>query len=231
MSELFAKNLFDLSSFLHASLFADEGYAWDALKRLEGYFKTLKLGVIEGEVSPNAFLVDKHSISIGKGTIVEPGAYIKGPCVIGKDSTVRHGAYVRGNLLAGNKCVIGHDSELKNAILFDGAHAPHFAYVGDSILGNHVNLGAGTVLANLRFDGKEVVVHHEGKTYPTGLRKLGAILGDNAETGCNSVTNPGTIFGKYARCWPASNVGGIIPAYAIARNKESCEVILGSPER
>lgn len=215
MKELFANSLFDLSSFQHASLFAHEGYVWEALKNLESYIKTLNLGAIEGDVHPGAYLVDKHLISIGKGSVVEPGAYIKGPCFIGNDCVVRHGAYVRGNLLTGNKCVIGHDSELKNSIMFDGAHAPHFAYVGDSILGNRVNLGAGTILANLRFDGKGVVVRCEGQVYPTGMRKLGAILGDDAETGCNSVSNPGTIFGKGARCWPTSNPTGIIPAGTI----------------
>lgn len=207
MNELSAKSLFDLSTYQHAKLFAGHEYVWEALKHLEEYLKTLKLGVIEGEVLPGAFLVDNHLISIGKGSVVEPGAYIKGPCFIGKDCVVRHGAYIRGNLLTGNKCVIGHASEIKNAIFLDGAHAPHFNYVGDSILGNRVNLGAGTVLANLRFDRKEVVVNIGGQKYSTGLRKLGAILGDDSETGCNSVTNPGTIFAKKTRCLPVSSVG------------------------
>lgn len=223
MHKLFVENFFDLSSFRHASLFARDEFVWEAIKRLESYIKTVKLGVIDGEIDKGAYLVDKHLISIGKGTIVEPGAYIRGPCYIGKNCTVRHGAYIRGNVLTGDNCIIGHDSELKSAIMLDHAHAPHFAYVGDSILGNRVNLGAGTILANLRFDGQDIVVRCDGKSYPTGLRKMGAILGDDVQTGCHTVANPGAILGKNARSWPGSNVQGVIPANGVVRNTETCD--------
>ncbi len=129
------------------------------------------------------------NIHIGEGTVVEPGALIKGPTIIGKNTEVRQGAYIRGNCLIGNRCVVGHTTEMKSSIMMDGAKAGHFAYIGDSILGNNVNLGAGTKLANFKIVEMDIRLRIEGKVYKTGLRKLGAILGDNVETGCNSVIN------------------------------------------
>jgi carbonic anhydrase/acetyltransferase-like protein (isoleucine patch superfamily) len=145
-------------------------------------------------ILPGAFLFD-DKIIIGSGTIVEPGALIKGPVVIGNDSEVRQGAYVRGDCLVGNKCLVGHTTEIKGSIMLDGAKAGHFAYIGDSILGKDVNLGAGTKLANLKMIPGSVIITADRKRYKTGRRKLGAILGDRTETGCNSVTAPGTLIG------------------------------------
>lgn len=135
-----------------------------------------------------------EEIKIGKGVLVETGACVQGPTVLGDGTQVRHGAYIRGGCFAGERCVIGHATEVKNAIFMDGAKAGHFAYVGDSILGREVNLGAGTKLANLKFKGN-VTVKVETETIDTGLRKFGAILGDFVQTGCNSVCNPGTVVG------------------------------------
>ncbi|MFO7760876.1 MAG: hypothetical protein ACQES8_07570 [Thermodesulfobacteriota bacterium] len=135
-------------------------------------------------------------ISIGKGTLVEPGAFLQSPSIIGNNTEVRQGAYIRGYCLAGSRCVIGHTTEVKHSILLDGAKAGHFAYLGDSILGNEVNLGAGTKLANLRFLPGNIQIKAEEKDLDTGLRKCGAIVGDYSQTGCNSVTNPGTLLGK-----------------------------------
>jgi NDP-sugar pyrophosphorylase family protein len=145
-------------------------------------------------ILPGAFLFNEKII-IGPGTIVEPGAFIKGPAVIGAHSEIRQGAYIRGDCLVGNRCVIGHTTEMKGSILLDGAKAAHFAYVGDSILGRDVNLGAGTKLANLKMIPGSIAVTVDTKRYDTGRRKLGAILGDHTETGCNSVTSPGTLIG------------------------------------
>ena len=131
-------------------------------------------------------------IRIGKGVLIEPGAYIKSPTIIGDQTEIRHGAYIRGHCLIGENCVVGHVTEVKHTIFMNGAKAGHFAYLGDSILGNQVNLGAGTKLANLRFIKGEVIISSPEGPVKTGLRKLGAILGDNVQTGCNSVTNPGT---------------------------------------
>jgi NDP-sugar pyrophosphorylase family protein len=204
------QDFFDLQSYSHRALFANTTFVWEALKRLKSYLAGLSLGKIEVEIPLGAFLINPESISIGKGSVVEPGAYIKGPCVIGERCSIRQGAYIRGDLVTGNDCVIGHTTELKHAIFLDGVHAAHFAYVGDSILGQRVNLGAGTKCANLRLDGQEVIVHHEGRRYATGMRKFGAILGDGAQTGCNAVTNPGTLFGPGVLCYPCLNVGGVI---------------------
>ena len=217
--DLNARAFFDLSAFAHALLFKEGEPVWEALKRLESYLKSLPMGVIEGQVDSGAYLVNPAEISIGPGTVVEAGAYIRGPCVIGANCQIRHGAYIRGQLLAGNGCVIGHATEVKHAIFFDGAQAGHFAYVGDSILGNHVNLGAGTKCANLRLDNAEVTIRIDSERIKTGLRKFGAIIGDHGELGCNSVTNPGTIMGKSCRLFPCMNTGGFIPAGSTVRSE------------
>jgi bifunctional N-acetylglucosamine-1-phosphate-uridyltransferase/glucosamine-1-phosphate-acetyltransferase GlmU-like protein len=162
-----------------------------------------------------AILFDPH-ICVGEGAVVEPGALIKGPAIIGNNTEIRQGAYVRGNCLFGNRCVVGHSTEVKTSILLDGAKAGHFAYIGDSILGNNVNLGAGTKLANLKIVDVEMKIRVESRTYPTGLKKLGAILGDHVETGCNSVTSPGTLLGKASLVYPCVNVpGGFYPSRSV----------------
>jgi NDP-sugar pyrophosphorylase family protein len=160
-------------------------------------------------------------ISIGKGSVVEPGALIKGPTIIGNQTEVRQGAYLRGNSLIGDRCVVGHTTEVKHSIMLDDAKAGHFAYIGDSILGNHVNLGAGTKLANLKIVNVKMKLRVEGKIYETGLRKLGAIIGDYTETGCNSVTSPGTLLGKASLVYPCVNVpGGFYPERSVIAIKE-----------
>lgn len=217
MKELKADYFFDLVNFKHRELFDGEMYVWEVLNQLEDYLRTLPLGEIQTEVPQGAFIIEASSIYVGEGTIIEPGAYIKGPCYIGKNCVVRHGAYIRGNVLAGDGCVIGHDTELKNTIMLDHAHAAHFAYAGDSILGNRVNLGAGTKCANLKLDNTKVNVHFEGRKIATHLRKLGAILGDNTQIGCNVVTNPGTLMGKEVCCYPCVNVGGFIPSHSLIK--------------
>jgi len=157
-------------------------------------------------------------IEIGRGVIVEPGALIKGPCIVGDQSEVRQGAYVRGNCFIGRGCVVGHTTELKGAIMLDGAKAGHFAYLGDSVLGHEVNLGAGTKLANLKLRGKSVKIKIENEVIDTGLRKLGAILGDGVQTGCNTVTNPGTLLGPETLVLPNTTAGpGLFPARSILR--------------
>jgi len=169
----------------------------------------LKGEVLEGAsvILPGAYLFD-DKIIIGSGTVVEPGALIKGPAVIGDNTEVRQGAYIRGDCLIGNGCVVGHTTEMKNSIMLDGAKAGHFAYIGDSILGNDVNLGAGTKLANLKIIRGSIKVRFDGKIHDTNRRKLGAILGDRTETGCNSVTSPGTLMGPDSIVYPGISVAG-----------------------
>ena len=156
---------------------------------------------------PGAYLFDDRII-IGAGTVVESGALIKGPTVLGSYSEVRQGAYMRGNCLIGNHCVVGHVTETKSSIMLDGSKAGHFAYIGDSILGRNVNLGAGTKLANLKIIRGAIKIAHNGKYYDTNRRKLGAILGDRTETGCNSVTSPGTLMGPGSIVYPGISVAG-----------------------
>ena len=147
-----------------------------------------------------------QDIFVGPGSVVEPGALIKGPTIIGGYCEVRQGAYIRGDCLVGDHCVVGHTTEIKHSVMLDGAKAGHFAYIGDSILGNRTNLGAGTKLANLKIVDSPVSVKVDGKRYDTGLRKFGAVIGDETETGCNSVTNPGTVLGRRCLVYPGVSV-------------------------
>jgi NDP-sugar pyrophosphorylase family protein len=208
MKRLSPEFFFDLVDFKHQALFLETEYVFEALKKIEIYLKEKSLGKIEGVVEMGATLINPELISIGQGYVVEDGSYIVGPCLIGEACEIRHGAYLRGGVITGDRCVIGHATEVKNSIFLNGAKASHFAYVGDSILGKECNLGAGTKLANLRLDKKEIFISFEGEKIATGLRKLGAIIGDYAQTGCNSVTNPGTFMGKGKICFPCENISG-----------------------
>ncbi len=166
-------------------------------------------------ILPGAYL-SNDKIIIGPGTIVEPGAFIKGPVIIGNHSEIRQGAYIRGDCIVGDRCVVGHTTEVKGSILLNGAKAAHFAYVGDSILGKDVNLGAGTKLANLKMIPGSITVTVDKKRYDTGRRKLGAILGDHTETGCNSVASPGTLMGPDSIVYSGVAVpGGYYPSRTV----------------
>ena len=211
---------FDTAHCPFAEIFDEARPVWEALKKIRAWLKKQKLGQIEGEVSSSAFLVNPEEIYIGKGAVVEPGAYLKGPLWIGEGATIRHGAYLRGDLIAGDKVVIGHDTEVKQAIFLTGAHAAHFAYVGDSILGRDVNLGAGVKLANLRLNGQEISV----AGISTGLRKFGAVIGDGTQVGCNAVLNPGTLVGRGSDIFPLVNVSGLIPARSRVTSHLSVEI-------
>lgn len=176
-------------------------------------------------IMPGVYLYDDRII-LGAGTIAEPGALIKGPFVAGKNTEIRQGAYVRGDCLVGSNCVVGHATETKSCIMLDGAKAGHFAYLGDSILGRNVNLGAGTKLANLRMLPGTVAVSVERKKHDTGRRKLGAILGDGTEMGCNSVASPGTLLGPGSMVYPCVAVpAGCYPAKTfITPGKDSVKI-------
>ncbi len=166
--------------------------------------------VIKGMVDPGAII--RGPVYIADGATVEPTAFIQGPCYIGPAAEVRHGAYIRGNVYVGAKAVVGHASELKGSVLFDHAKAAHFAYVGDSILGHDVNLGAGTRLANLKLRGNEVRIKHPttGAVVGSGLRKFGAIMGDRAATGCNAVLSPGTLLMPGTSVFPCVHYHGTL---------------------
>lgn len=202
---------FDFSHFEHSTLFHNDPFPWLVLQQLTEYLNGQPLGILKGIISPAAYLVNPERISIGEGSIIEPGAYIQGPCIIGKHCVVRHGAYIRGNVLTGDGCVIGHDTEVKHSIFLNQAHAAHFAYVGDSILGNEINLGAGTICANLKLDQSPIILRIQEQGIQTQMRKLGAIIGDKTQVGCNTVCNPGTLLGKEVLCNPCLNIQGFIP--------------------
>lgn len=210
MQNLGTNHFFDLSQFAHAALFDGCEYVWQALDKIKEYLRTYPLGKIEAEEQRGAYLVNPSQISIGEGTIIEPGAYIKGPCIIGKNCHIRHGAYIRGDCIIGDSCVIGHTTEIKHSIILNHSNAAHFAYLGDTILGSHVNLGAGVKCANLRLDGKQIMIRIEDQKIATNRRKFGAIVGDHSEIGCNSVLNPGTLLGKNVQAYPSLNFGGYI---------------------
>lgn len=218
------ENFFDLHDFSHREIFEDLEYVWDALKRLADYIQDVITPSIEGSVMNGAYLIGDQ-IQIGPGSIVEPGAYISGPTIIGENTVVRNGAYIRGNVLIGDECVVGHTSELKGAILLNQSGAPHFNYVGDSILGNHVNLGAGTKLSNLKILKGSVKVKIGDTVYDSKLRKFGAILGDRAETGCNSVLNPGTLIGPDSLVYPNATVSGYVPPNSIVKLRQTLEIV------
>lgn len=228
MDTLKPQYFFDLSSFQHKDIFNNIQFVWEVLPKIGSYLKSQQLGKIEIEIPKQTYLINPELISIGEGSVVEPGAYIKGPCIIGKNCTIRHGAYIRGDLLAGDHCVIGHDTEVKNALFLNHAHAAHFAYVGDTILGNRVNLGAGTVCANLRLDKGLVKVAVDGKHFNTQLKKFGAVIGDDSQTGCNSVTNPGTLLGKNVFSYPCTNLGGFISSDHVVQVEHTLKLSKGT---
>ncbi|HTB84751.1 MAG TPA: DapH/DapD/GlmU-related protein [Candidatus Sulfotelmatobacter sp.] len=218
--------LFDLAQTGHAALFDGCQFAWDALKKIEPYLvKVTKQN--PPPRFPGATIGDR--VIIGAGTTVEPGAMIKGPAIIGKNCQIRHNAYIRENVIIGDGCVVGNSSELKNALLFNGAQVPHFNYIGDSILGHKAHTGAGVICSNLKSLPGHVTVVIEGKPLGTGLRKFGALIGDGAEVGCNSVLNPGSILGRGAIIYPGVNWRGFLPANNIAKNKAEIEVVVKRP--
>jgi NDP-sugar pyrophosphorylase family protein len=222
-----AADLFDLTQTEHASIFDGCNYAWEALKKIEPY-----LAKITRQNPPPRFpgATIGERVIIGTGTVVEPGALIKGPAIIGQNCQIRHNAYIRENVIIGDGCVVGNASELKNALLFNGAQVPHYNYIGDSILGHKAHTGAGVICSNLKsLPGNVIVMPKASPSIDTGLRKFGALIGDGAEVGCNSVLNPGSILGKGAIIYPGVNWRGFLPANNIAKNKAEVEVVAKRP--
>ncbi len=163
----------------------------------------------------------KEDVWIAKDAVVYPTAWINGPCIIDHGAEVRHCAFIRGSALIGRDCVVGNSVELKNVILFDNVQTPHYNYVGDSILGYRAHMGAGSITSNVKSDRSNTVVRVGETTIETGLRKFGAMIGDQAEIGCNTVLNPGTIVGRASTVYPVSSVRGTVPAYAIYKDEDN----------
>jgi UDP-N-acetylglucosamine diphosphorylase / glucose-1-phosphate thymidylyltransferase / UDP-N-acetylgalactosamine diphosphorylase / glucosamine-1-phosphate N-acetyltransferase / galactosamine-1-phosphate N-acetyltransferase len=221
MKELSSQHFFSLEAFEHRELFALDAPVWDVLHKLTSYLDKAKLGKIEVEIPPTAYLINPSQISIAKGCIIEPGAYIQGPVILGPGTVVRHGAYIRGYVITGEKCVIGHTTEVKHSIFLNRASAAHFNYVGDSILGNDVNIGAGVKLANFRLDHAPITFAYKGEKIITNLKKFGAALGDETQIGCNAVTSPGTLIGPHSFCYPCMNIKGVLPPRTIYRDRNN----------
>src|SRR5882724_2742880 len=222
-------DLFDLSQTEHASIFEGCEYAWDALKKIAAYLATHLRPGLKNRCQGVAFIGEK--VFIGEGTVVEDGAMIKGPAIIGRNCEIRHNAYIRENVLIGDNCVIGNSCEVKNSLLLAGAAAPHFNYIGDSILGYKTHLGAGVKISNFKVTGGNIRVEISGKLFDTGLRKFGALIGDCADVGCNAVLNPGTVIGKHSVIYPNTNWRGILPANRIVKNKSAQEIVARREER
>lgn len=225
MSEFTASAFFHLDGFDQAEVFDESVPVWQALgETLRRYLDTRDRWVVDSEIPAGVHLLGNR-IAVGTGCRIEPGAVIVGPAVLGEGVTVRTGAYIREFVILGAGSLVGAHSEVKGSILLPSAKAPHQNYVGDSILGREVNLGAGTILSNVKNVGREVIFHHGGGVIHTGLRKFGAVLGDGCKTGCNTVLNPGVLLGRGSVTYPNSTLrGGFYPAGTLVKVRQNQQI-------
>ncbi|MDR0287779.1 MAG: UDP-N-acetylglucosamine pyrophosphorylase [Clostridiales bacterium] len=218
------EDFFDLSETIVKDIFIGVEFLWEVIPKISNFILEI------GPCLPKDVYEERGAgIWIAKTAEIESTALINGPLIIGPKAEIRHCAYIRGSAIVGEKAVVGNSSELKNSILFNHAQIPHFNYVGDSILGYRAHMGAGSIASNLKSDKTNVSIKINGTVYKTGLRKLGAILGDCVEIGCGSVLNPGTIIGKNSRVYPLSAVRGYIPENSIYKKQgETVNIILNT---
>ena len=209
-------DLLDLNHTIAAKLFEGKTYPWEVLPEIGDFIVAL------GSTLPaDEFDHPRENVWIAKDATVFASAYINGPCIIDHGAEIRQCAFIRGNALVGKNAVVGNSCELKNAILFDNVQVPHFNYVGDSVLGYKSHMGAGSITSNVKSDKTLVVIKSKDEQIPTNRKKVGAMLGDFVEVGCNSVLNPGTVIGRNSQVYPTSCVRGVIPANTIHRNDGS----------
>ena len=214
MTQATIQELYDLKETIASELFDGLTYPWEALPKIGEFIVKL------GETLPaDKFEKRGENVWIAKTAKVFPSAYINGPAIIDEDAEIRHCAFIRGNAIVGKGAVVGNSTELKNVVLFNKVQVPHYNYVGDSILGFKAHMGAGSITSNVKSDKTLVVVKAGEEKVETGLKKFGAMLGDNVEVGCNSVLNPGTVVGRCSNIYPTSCVRGFIPADSIYKNK------------
>ena len=206
--------MYDLTHTIAKNYLSGFTYPWEALKGIKE--EILALGETLGE----DYTQIAPQIWVHKTAKVAPTAFVGAPCIIGPDTEVRHCAFIRGSALIGAGCVVGNSTELKNVILFDNVQVPHYNYVGDSILGYKAHMGAGSITSNVKSD-KSLVVIHGPEEIPTGIKKVGAMLGDFVEVGCNSVLNPGTVIGRYSNVYPTSCVRGVVPENSIYKKNDT----------
>ena len=208
-------DLLDLSHTLASPLFAGKTYPYEVLDGIKDFI--LELGK---SLPAEEYDTPSEGVYIAKDAVIYPNNYIAGPCIIGHRTEVRQCAFIRGSALVGNDCVVGNSTELKNVILFDNVQVPHYNYVGDSILGYKSHMGAGSITSNVKSDKLLVVVKDGAEQVETGRKKVGAMLGDRVEVGCNSVLNPGTVIGPDSNVYPTSCVRGVIPASHVYKDKD-----------
>lgn len=206
-------DLYDLDHTLAKDYLAQFTYPWEALKGIKDFIISLGETLDKNEYEE----VSEH-VWVHKSATVFSSAYLGAPCIIGPRTEVRQCAFIRGSALVGADCVVGNSTELKNVILFDHVQTPHYNYVGDSILGYYSHTGAGAITSNVKSDKKLIVIHNGDEQIETGLKKIGAMLGDYVEVGCNSVLNPGTVIGRHSNVYPTSCVRGVIPEASIFKN-------------
>lgn len=208
------KNLYNLEETIAKELLEQVEYPWEVLPKISEFI--IKLGkTLDKEI----YEEKGENIWIAKNANVYPSAYIKGPAIIGENAEIRHCAFIRGNAIVGNGTVVGNSTELKNVILFNKVQVPHYNYVGDSILGYKAHMGAGSITSNVRSDKKLVIVKDGKEKIETGLKKVGAMIGDEVEVGCGSVLNPGSVIGKNTNIYPLSSVRNVVPPNSIYKNQ------------
>lgn len=214
MKEFTIANLLDLEQTIAKELFEGKTYPWEVLPEIGAFVVKLGQSLSEDEYERRG-----ENVWVAKSAKVAPTACINGPAIIGKEAEVRHCAFIRGNAIVGEGAVVGNSTELKNVVLFNKVQVPHYNYVGDSILGYKSHMGAGSICSNVKSDKKLVIVKDGKEEIETGLKKFGAMLGDNVEVGCGSVLNPGTVIGRNSNIYPLSPVRGCVPADSIYKNK------------
>ena len=207
-------NLYNLDETIAKDLFEGATYPWEVLPKISAFM--VQLG---STLSEEEFEKIGEDVWIARYATVAPTAYIHGPAIIGKNAEVRHCAFIRGNAIVGEGAVVGNSTELKNVVLFNKVQVPHYNYVGDSILGYKAHMGAGSITSNVKSDKKLVVVKDGRERIETGLKKFGAMLGDEVEVGCGSVLNPGTVVGRHSSIYPLSSVREVVPADSIYKKR------------
>lgn len=214
MEECKVCNLYNLKETIAKELFEKVEYPWEALAQISDYI--IELG---SKLDLSKYDKVEEDVWIAKTAKVMPTAYIQGPAIIGENAEVRHCAFIRGKVIVGERAIVGNSTELKNVILFNQVQVPHYNYVGDSILGYKAHMGAGSITSNVKSDKKLVVVKKGKEQIETGIKKMGAMIGDEVEVGCGSVLNPGTVIGKNSNIYPLSSVRGVIPKNSIYKNR------------
>ena len=214
MKGVTVKELYTLEETIAKDIFDVVEYPWEVLPKISSFI--LKLG---DSLSSEEYDKVGDNVWIARSAKVAPTAFINGPAIIGKDAEVRHCAFIRGNAIVGEGAVVGNSTELKNVILFNKVQVPHYNYVGDSVLGYKSHMGAGSITSNVKSDKKLVVVKSPEGNIETGMKKFGAMLGDEVEVGCGSVLNPGTVVGKNTNIYPLSSVRGVVPAGSIYKKQ------------